>query len=91
MREAKKSHMAAEGRRAQCGQRASEVGFSEAEEQGENEAKSHRTLASLLSADQIAVERNIRNSCLKGHTWEKREESSTQSCQMQILGGEISG
>lgn len=67
--------MAAERIRAQCSQRASEVGFSEAEEQGEDKAKSHRTLASLFSADQIAVERNIRNSCLKGHTWEKREES----------------
>lgn len=62
MREAKKSHMAAERIRAQCGQRASEVGFSEAEEQGEDEGKSHRTLASLFSAGQIAVERNVRNS-----------------------------
>ena len=66
MREAGRAHVIAMGRWAQCGQRAFELGFLDAGEHGEGDAKSHRTPASSFSTDQIAMERNIRNSHLKG-------------------------
>lgn len=66
MREARRAHVIAMGRWAQCGQRVFELGFLDAGGHGEDDAKSHQTPASLFSTDQIAMERNIRNSHLKG-------------------------
>lgn len=58
--------MTAMGRWAWCGQITFELDFLHAGEHQEDDIRSHQTPASSFCTDQITMERNIRNSLLKG-------------------------